>query len=76
MEGGSGNGPGWEETDQPGLGTLSEWGEAPDGAEAVRVAFGGEITEVAVTERAYLAVWWRVRQPAEWPHVVGFVLAS
>jgi len=74
FEGGSGNGPGWAQIgDDPELGTLSVWGEAPEGAEAVRFAFNDRPVDEAVVEGACLVVWWNVPCPFEsWPHIVAF----
>ena len=49
MEGCSGNGAGWSQTGpDDALGTLALWGEAPPGAERVRVRFGAEVGEESV----------------------------
>ncbi len=74
MEDASGNGPGWTRTGADGdLGTLAVWGEAPAGAERVRIAFGSEVREEPVVDGVYLSVWWRVPYPeSAWPAVVGF----
>ncbi len=65
MEGSSGNGPGWSrialESD---LGLLTDWGEAPVGADRVRLEFQGQLREEEVNDGAYLAVWWNVPNPA------------
>ncbi len=72
-ERGSANGPGWEQTAHtPDVGTLSMWGDAPLDSTRVRLEFNDQIIEEAVTDRAYLAVWWRVPCPSAWPCVVGF----
>ena len=73
LESGSSDIPGWEQTGHdPDVGTLSFWGEATNGAEAVRVAFEGDLIDEPVREGAYLLVWWRVPQPSEWPRLVAF----
>ncbi len=73
LEGGSANGPGWEQTGHdPDVGTLSLWGKAPTGADMVRVQFEGNPVEQTVTEGAYLFVWWRVAPPQDWPRAAGF----
>jgi hypothetical protein len=65
FEGGSSNGPGWEQAAHyPDVGTLSLWGDAPVGSDAVRVAFEG----------AYFLVWWRVPCPSQWPRVVAILV--
>ena len=47
FEGASSNGPGWEQTaHDPDLGTLSWWGDAPAGADFIRVAFEGTVIDV------------------------------
>ena len=77
FERGSADGPGWEQTGHdPDVGTLSLWGDAPDGADAVRVAFGGDLIDEPIRDSAYLVVWWRVRQPSDWPRVIGFRIAG
>jgi hypothetical protein len=77
FEQGSSNGPGWEQTaHDPDVGTLSFWGEAPAGADMVRVECGGEEIEELVTQGAYLLVWWRVRSPVDWPRITAFRLAG
>jgi hypothetical protein len=78
FEGASGNGPGWARTsDDPDVGTLSLWGDAPPGGEMVRVEFDGQVIDEPVREDAYLIVWWRVPAPRVWPRVTGFrVLGS
>jgi hypothetical protein len=78
FDGVSGNGPGWAHSSHdPDVGTLSFWGDAPPGAEMVRVDFDGDVIEELVKEDAYLLVWWRVPPPQVWPRVTGFrVLGS
>jgi hypothetical protein len=72
VEGGSGNGGGWAPTtDDPALGTLSFWGDAPAGIDAVRVEFDNAIWEEPVRHNAYFLVWWRVSIPTEWPRIVA-----
>ena len=69
---GSRNGSGWHQTgDDPAVGTLSLWDEVAEDVEAVRVMFNGSTSEHPARDRAYLAVWWRVPPPVEWPAVVG-----
>jgi len=68
----SSNGSGWHQTgDDPAVGTLSLWDEVSEDVEAVRVMFNGNTTEHPTTQRAYLAVWWRVPLPVDWPTVVS-----
>ena len=70
---GSSNGSGWHQTgDDPDVGTLSMWDEVPENVDAVRVVFNGSTSEHTASQRAYLAVWWRVPQPIEWPAVVAY----
>lgn len=78
LEQGSGNAPwGWEQTgDDPDVGTLSVWGDAPDGADMVKVEFEGRIFEDTVAEGAYLLVWWRVPCPEIWPQETAFRIAG
>jgi hypothetical protein len=72
FEGCSGNGPGWAQTgNDPDLGTLSLWGDAPQGVDCVRVVFDGVTIDEPVHHGAYLFVWWRVPCPKRWPHVVA-----
>jgi len=69
----SSNGSGWHQTgDNPAVGTLSMWDEVGEDVEAVRVSFNGNTSEHPANHRAYLAVWWRVPQPVEWPSIVGY----
>jgi hypothetical protein len=77
FEGGSGNGPGWEQTSHdPDVGTLSFWDDAPVDAEMVRVEFDGRIVEEPVIDRAFLVVWWRVPAPQDWPRARAFRIAG
>jgi hypothetical protein len=77
FEGGSSNGPGWEQRGHdPDVGTLSFWGDAPAGAEMVRVEFEGEMLEEPVVDGAYLIVWWRVPPPQTWPRVTALKIAG
>jgi Ankyrin repeats (3 copies) len=69
----SGNGPGWSQTDDdPDLGTLSLWHEAPIGADMARVEFQGNVIDEPVKDGAFLVVWWRVPPPHDWPRVTAF----
>lgn len=71
--GSSANGPGWTLTDpERELGTLVIWGDAPDGADAVRVEWSGETREAAVEGGVYLLAWWRVPSPETFPREVAF----
>ena len=77
FEGGSANGPGWEQTGQdPDVGTLSFWDEAPVDADMVRVEFDGRIVEEPVIDLAFLVVWWRVPAPQDWPRAQAFRIAG
>src|SRR3954469_7405964 len=77
FEGGSSNGPGWEQTGHdPDVGTLSLWGDTPADADMVRVEFEGHIVEEPVIDRAYLVVWWRLPAPQEWPRARAFRIAG
>jgi hypothetical protein len=72
FEAGSRNGPGWEQTcHDPDLGTLSFWGDARAGVDAVRVEFDHTILEESVRGGAYFLIWWRVPAPTEWPRIVA-----
>src|SRR6266513_1701029 len=75
MQGGSGNGPGWSRIAlDSDLGILTDWGEAPVGADRVRLEFQGQLLEEEVSGGAYLAVWWDTPSPAHgaWPFVSAF----
>jgi hypothetical protein len=77
FEGGSANGPGWHLTgDDPAVGTLSLWDDAPAGAQMVRAEFEGEIVAEHVVGGAYLFVWWHVPFPRMWPRVTAFQIAD
>jgi len=77
FEGGSGNGPGWEQRGHdPDVGTLSFWGDAPADAEMARVEFEGALLMAPVVDGAYLVVWWRVPLPQTWPRVTAFQIAG
>ena len=73
-EASSSNGGGWSLVGPtPHLGTLAAWGEAPAGADRVRVEFRGESHEEPVANGVYLAVWWQVPCPeAENPWLCAF----
>lgn len=72
-EGGSGNGGGWTQTDgERGLGTATAWGEAPEGADGVRVSFRGEVREAPIENGVYLVAWWRVSPDDGLPRVDAF----
>ena len=59
--GSSGNGPGWSQVGaDKELGTLTMWGEAPVGADRIRVEFEGDVHEETVSGGVYLAAWWNV----------------
>jgi hypothetical protein len=61
----SGSGPGWTLTDaERGLGTATDWGEAPEGAVRLRATLGSDTREVPVARGVYLVAWWRVPCPA------------
>lgn len=61
MEGISSNGSGWSHVGQdPDLGTLTDWGIAPAGADRARVEVDGELYDEPVENGVYLFVWWRV----------------
>ena len=72
FEGGSSNGPGWEQTDDaPDLGTLSCWSDAPIGVDLVRIVFDDAVIDEPVQNRAYLRVWFRVPCPLQSPRVIA-----
>jgi len=63
--------------DDPELGTLTVWDDAPEGASAVRMEFQGVIVEEPVRDGAYLFVWWRVPCPEEeWPRLLAILTES
>jgi hypothetical protein len=69
----SGNGAGWTRTDAArALGTATGWGQAPDGADRVRAALGGDAREAPVEHGVYLVAWWRVPAGADLPRAVAF----
>ena len=73
FDAGSSNGPGWTGPEEaPEMGTLSFWGDAPESADAVRVAFQGGLIEESVIDGAFLIVWWQVPCPFDGPSVVAF----
>lgn len=64
-EGSSSNGPGWHRLDpDTGLGLVTVWGEAPTGADRVRVELAGDSREEPVANGIYLVVLWDVPRPA------------
>lgn len=72
-EGSSSNGPGWHRTDDTTeLGVVTYWGNAPRGADRVRVSFRGRAWEEAVSNGAYLFTWWDVPCPETYPEVSAF----
>jgi hypothetical protein len=79
FESGSSNGPGWHRTgdDHSELGTLTVWGDAPQGVSVVRMEFQGVIVDEPVRDGAYLFVWWRVPCPEEeWPRLLAILTPS
>jgi hypothetical protein len=61
LEGSSSNGDGWSHMgSDPRIGTLALWGQAPAGADRVRVELGGQSREEAIENGIYLVVWWGV----------------
>ena len=72
FEGGSSNGPGWEQThNDPDLGTLSCWSDVPMGVEFVRIVFDGAVIDEPVQNRAYLLVRFGVPCPSECLRVIA-----
>lgn len=73
-EGTSSNGPGWAKVGpMEGVGTLTLWGEAPPGADKVRVEFEEKLREELVSDGVFLAVWWSVSPPERsWPRAAAF----
>ena len=70
----NGGGIGWTLTDDArDVGVVSARGEAPDGADAVRVEWRGESRESPVRNGVYLVTWWREPWPEDdWPEVTAF----
>jgi hypothetical protein len=67
------NGPGWSQAGADlSLGTLVDWDVAPEGTDRIRADAGGRTIEEPVDGSVYLAVWWRVPDPAHWPTVTAF----
>src|SRR2546422_11518931 len=46
-------------------------GDAPAGADFIRVAFEGTVIDEPIQDGVYLLVWWRVPYPSEWPRVIA-----
>jgi hypothetical protein len=73
FDGLSSNGPSWSPmSDDSEVGGLSFWGDAPAGAEMVRVSVDGATVEAPVREGVYFLIWWRVPFPIDWPRVAAF----
>jgi hypothetical protein len=81
---GSGNAPDWQRTDEvTDVGVLTFWGEAPAGADAVRVALGAATVEAPVVHGAWLVVWWSQPPPPPppppndgWPSVQSYRICA
>ena len=70
-QGSSSNGAGWQRLKSDSdLGVVTAWGEAPPGADQVRVELEGHVLEEAVASGIYFVVWWDV--PASNPQVSAF----
>ena len=67
--GSSGNGCGWTHTGDD-LGTFAHWGDAPAGADRVRITWNGATREGPVADGIYLAVWLCIPDDV-WPRVTG-----
>ncbi len=71
FESASGNGPGWTAAiDDPEVGALTCWGDAPAGAKTVRVEFDGAVVEARVREGVYFLIKWRAPFPVRWPRIL------
>jgi len=70
----SSNGYGWHRTDEENdAGVITFWGEAPPGADSVRVVFGQANVEASVVHGAWLVVWWSQPRPETgWPSVDAY----
>lgn len=72
--GASGNGPGWSpSSDDPDVGALTFWGDAPASVDMIRVEFDGELVETPVRDGIYFLIKWRVPCPSsmDWPRIVA-----
>ena len=58
-------------SDDPDVGALSFWGDAPAGVETVRVYLDGAVVEAPVRNGIYFLIKWRVPAPIEWPYIVA-----
>ncbi len=81
FESGSGNAPSWHASvDDPDVGVLSLWDDAPPGADRVRAEYRGTVFEAPVTDGVYLFAWFRQPQihgaPSEWPREIAFRVAG
>ncbi len=59
VEGTGGNGPGWTYLEND-FGVRTFWGEAPAGAESVRVPYAGTVYNAPVREGYFFLAVWRV----------------
>lgn len=73
-ESSSSNGGGWSGCGSADgeLGMFAFWGEAPVGADAVRIGFDGKFRNVNVKNGAFLAMWWKLPCPSTSPCVVSY----
>jgi hypothetical protein len=76
FEGSDGNSPSWARNRDSDVGTQSFWGQAPVGADMVKIEFDGTVIEEPVTNGAYLAVWWNVPYSHGWPRLVAIRIAG
>ncbi len=58
-------------SDDPDVGALSFWGDAPASVEMIRVHFGDAVVEAPVRGGVYFLIKWRVPVSTEWPHIVA-----
>jgi len=72
-EGSSSNGPGWHRLDPDAdLGVVTVWGEAPPGADMVRLEIEGEVREESVLQGVYWVVKWDVPCPTTTAQATAF----
>jgi len=72
-EGASSNGSGWQRFALDGdLGVVADWGEAPRGADRVRIELEGDTREEPVSNGLYLVIWWDIPQPKTWAGATWF----
>ena len=72
-EGSSGNGCGWTLVDEAAnVGVLTDWGEAPEGADRVRSELGEERVEKNVVDGVFAVAWWDVPREPRLPLLTSY----